>query len=156
MGEKSLAGPILIETTPGDLIDKITILEIKSERIGDAAKLRNIQRELASLADVRDRMVPMSEELAELTRELTAVNEALWRVEDELRLCERAGNFGPTFVQLARSVYRWNDQRAALKRRINELLGARFLEEKSYEAYDTGGLAPSCFKKGDADGRGDS
>jgi hypothetical protein len=76
-----------------------------------------------------------SAELAELTAKLTEVNEALWDIEDAIRVCERAGDFGPSFVELARSVYHRNDHRAAVKRKINELLGSKLIEEKSYAAY---------------------
>jgi hypothetical protein len=130
----STAEPILVEIAPGDLIDKITILEIKRERMTDAAKLRNVRAELAALTAARDCAVRSSEALAELTAELKAVNESLWQVEDDIRLCEKAADFGRRFVELARSVYAWNDRRAALKRRINELLGSRFREEKDYRA----------------------
>jgi hypothetical protein len=120
---------------PGELIDKITILEIKMERIRDTTKLANVRVELAELAAVHERCLPSSAELAGLTSALKAVNEELWQVEDELRECERAGDFGPRFIQLARSVYQNNDRRAALKRQINEQLGSRLIEEKSYAAY---------------------
>ena len=107
--------PITVEIAPGELIDKITILEIKSERITDAAKRHHVGTELALLVAARDRAVPGSAELARLATELKAVNEARWQVEDESRLCERDEDFGPRFVALARSVYRTNDRRAALK-----------------------------------------
>ena len=86
----------------------------------------------------RDRAVPGSAELARLATELKAVNEARWQIEDEIRLCERDEDFGPRFVALARSVYRTNDRRAALKRQINELLGSKLIEEKSYTSYEEG------------------
>ena len=124
--------PITVEIAPGELIDKITILEIKSERITDAAKAHHVGTELALLVAARDWTVPGSAELARLANELKAVNEALWQIEDEIRLCERDEDFGPRFVALARSVYRTNDRRAALKRQINELLGSKLIEEKSY------------------------
>ena len=120
---------------PGELIDKITILEIKKERIGDAAKLANVRTELDVLNRTRDGGLSPSGELEKLTAELRAVNETLWEVEDQIRECERAKDFGGRFVELARSVYRNNDRRAALKRRINELLGSRLVEEKSYAPY---------------------
>jgi hypothetical protein len=126
---------VRIPIAPGELIDKITILEIKTERIRDSAKLANVRTELAELAAVRERCLPSSAELARLTSALKAVNEALWQVEDELRECERARDFGPRFIQLARSVYQQNDRRAALKRQINEQLGSRLIEEKSYAVY---------------------
>jgi tetratricopeptide (TPR) repeat protein len=126
------AGPVLVEVAPGELIDKIAILQIKSERISNEAKRRNVRRELAVLAAARDRALPASEELTRLAGELKAVNEALWEVEDEVRRCEQAADFGPRFVELARSVYRHNDRRAALKRQVNDLLGSSLKEEKSY------------------------
>jgi hypothetical protein len=119
------------------LIDKITILEIKSARIEDLAKLANVHTELALLAATRDCCLLASDALAGLTTELRTVNEALWEVEDALRLCERDGDFGPRFVELARSVYRHNDRRASLKRRINDLLGSRLVEEKDYAAHSS-------------------
>ncbi len=123
---------MLIETSAGELIDKITILEIKSEWISDPDKLRNVRNELESLRAVRDRAIVPSERVLTLTAELRAVNEAIWKAEDELRLCERAGEFGSSFIELARSVYKNNDRRAALKRAINEHLRSRIIEEKSY------------------------
>ena len=130
--------PITVEIAPGELIDKITILEIKSERITDAAKRHHAGTKLAMLVAARDRAVPGSAELARLATELKAVNEARWQIEDEIRRCERDEDFGPRFVALARSVYRTNDRRAALKRQINELLGSKLIEEKSYTSYEEG------------------
>ena len=123
---------ISIEIGPGELIDKITILEIKAERLTDSAKLGHIRVELEALRAARERGVPPSPELAALTAELRAINEALWQIEDDLRLCERRQDFGPRFVELARSVYATNDRRAERKRRINELLGSELVEEKGY------------------------
>jgi hypothetical protein len=129
------AKPILVEIAPGELIDKITILEIKSERIADAGKLKNVRVELDVLAAARDGAMAASAELAELTAQLKQVNQALWEIEDAIRDCERGQDFGPKFIELARSVYHSNDRRAALKRQINELLGSKLIEEKSYAAY---------------------
>lgn len=126
---------ISVEIAPGELIDKITILEIKSERISDPEKLSNVRTELATLVACRDRTIPSSPELAERTTDLKQVNESLWQIEDDIRDCERRRDFGPKFVELARSVYKSNDRRAALKRQINELLGSRLIEEKSYTDY---------------------
>jgi tetratricopeptide (TPR) repeat protein len=125
-------GAIVVEIAPGELLDKITILHIKSERIRDATKLQNVRRELEMLEAARQRSLLPSEELAQLVAELKTVNEALWEVEDELRVSERHQDFGPRFVELARSVYRHNDRRAALKRRINERFGSGLVEEKQY------------------------
>jgi tetratricopeptide (TPR) repeat protein len=137
-GGGATAPAVTVEVSPGELLDKITILEIKSQRITDPAKLRNVASELRSLEAVRRRALPGSPELAGLAAELRAVNEALWQIEDDIRRCDRDGDFGPRFVELARSVYRTNDRRAALKRRVNELLRARVVEEKSYADYGAG------------------
>jgi hypothetical protein len=87
------------------------------------------------LVEARDRAMPGSAELVRLAAELKGVNEKLWRIEDDIRLCERDEDFGTRFIALARSVYRTNDRRAALKRQVNELLGSRLIEEKSYATY---------------------
>jgi tetratricopeptide (TPR) repeat protein len=129
-------GPVLVEVAPGELLDKLTILEIKAARIADADKLRHVREELRVLTAARDGALPASAELARLTAELKAVNEQLWDVEDELRRCEAGRSFGARFIELARSVYKMNDRRAALKRRVNELLGSHLVEEKSYAAYE--------------------
>jgi post-segregation antitoxin (ccd killing protein) len=126
---------ITVEIAPGELIDKITILEIKLARITDAAKLANVRTELETLARARDAAMVMSPELAADAAALKRANETLWEVEDHIRDCERAKDFGPRFVELARSVYITNDERARLKRRINERLGSRLVEEKSYASY---------------------
>jgi Flp pilus assembly protein TadD len=131
---------IAIEVSPGELIDRITILEIKAERLTRAESLAVVRSELAALRAARDRLIPPSPALDELARDLRAVNEGLWDVEDELRVLEKNADFGPAFVERARSVYRLNDRRAALKRRVNELLGSGLREEKGYVAYD--GAAP--------------
>ncbi len=130
------ARTLLVEVAPGELIDKITILEIKARRIADAAKLANVRAELEALTAARDRSLPRSAELDRLGEELRAVNEVLWDVEDQVRACEREQDFGERFVELARSVYHNNDRRAALKRQVNELLGSRLVEEKSYAPYE--------------------
>ncbi len=130
-----MSDTIQVEIAPGELIDKITILDIKMERIEDAAKRENVSIELNTLNAARDKSVPSSDALTDLTAQLKKVNEALWEIEDDIRDCERASDFGDTFVQLARSVYITNDKRAALKREINDLLGSRLVEEKSYADY---------------------
>ena len=121
-----------IEISPGELIDKITILQIKRDRIADAAKLENIRYELAMLEAARDSSGLPTDTLAALTAELRGVNEGIWQAEDDLRVSENSGEFGPRFIEMARSVYRLNDRRAAIKREINQLLGSRLIEEKSY------------------------
>lgn len=126
---------ITIPVSPGELIDKITILELKLENIAEADKLANVRREWESLTAVRDRTVPGTAELDRLTAELKAVNARLWAIEDDIRDCERRRDFGPAFVELARAVYVNNDERARLKRAVNDLLGSAIVEEKSYSAY---------------------
>jgi hypothetical protein len=126
---------VRVALSPGELIDKITILEIKAERIGDAAKLNNVRIELDLLRRILEAEIPPAEGLDALMDALREVNAALWKVEDDLRECERAGRFDARFVALARAVYRTNDRRAALKKQINTLLGAEIVEEKSYAAY---------------------
>ncbi len=126
---------ILIEVSPGELIDKLTILEIKLENISDLTKLTNIRREYDLLRTTSRAKIAETAELAALTADLKRANEQLWKLEDDIREHERAGNFGASFVALARSVYRTNDKRAALKRQVNDLLGSAIVEEKSYAKY---------------------
>lgn len=129
---------ILVPTAPGELVDKLTILRLKAERITDAAKLANVRREQAALQAIAEAHLPPSGRLADLWDRLYAVNARLWVIEDDIRDCERAGDFGPRFIDLARSVYRVNDERAAVKKAINLHLGSLIVEEKSYADY-TGG-----------------
>ena len=126
---------IRVEISVGELIDKITILEIKSQRIDDSNRRASITRELELLRHVRDDQIPGSPELEALAQELKATNEMMWDIEDHVRAHERSGDFGDEFVELARSVYYTNDRRAALKRSINELTGSKLVEEKSYPRY---------------------
>jgi Flp pilus assembly protein TadD len=130
--ETAPAAPLLAPVPPGQLIDRITILQIKAKRVTDAAKLRNVRAELGELCAVRDATLPRCDELDALERDLRTVNETLWRVEDDIRLCDAAGDFGPKFVELARTVYQENDRRAELKRKIDSFLGSCFVEEKQY------------------------
>ena len=129
------ANSIHVEIAPGELVDKITILEIKSERIDNKEKLANVGVELDTLVSARDAAIPASSELAEMAGRLKAINEKLWEIEDDIRDCERDKDFGSRFVELARAVYRTNDERAGVKREINELLGSHLVEEKSYSEY---------------------
>ena len=129
---------VAVSIAPGELLDKITILEIKAARISDPDKLRNVRAELAVLLEARERAIFERDELALLIGELRATNEALWDIEDEIRGCERDGEFGAEFVELARSVYKNNDRRAELKRNINMLLGSQTIEEKSYSTTGAG------------------
>ena len=119
----------------GEVIDKITVLEIKSEKLQDAGKLANVRKELGLLVAIRDQEFPRHQQLAELSAKLKAVNLALWQIEDDIRDCERDRDFGPKFIELARAVYVTNDERADLKRQINGVLGSDLVEEKSYAPY---------------------
>lgn len=126
---------IQVPVSTGELVDKVTILEIKSERIADPVKLANVRRELAGLSAILDPMLSGHADLAPLKSALRSINETLWQIEDDIRDCERAKDFGPKFVELARAVYRTNDRRAAAKRKVDELLGSEIVEEKSYRDY---------------------
>jgi hypothetical protein len=126
---------ISVPISPGELIDKLTILEIKSERMTDATKLANVRLELKLLTDVWEKSdyarVDIRAEWADLKR----INAALWDIEDEIRDEERGQRFGEQFIKLARAVYMTNDERAAVKRHINDKLGSKIKEEKSYADY---------------------
>ena len=126
---------LLIPVSAGELLDKLTILLIKKERIADTAKLENIIMELSQLQAVYNQSIKQSAELDALISELRLVNGALWDIEDKIRGREKGRDFGTVFIELARSVYKTNDRRAELKYQINELLGSELVEEKSYEAY---------------------
>jgi hypothetical protein len=130
--------PILAPVSAGELIDKITILRVKAQRINDPAKEANVQTELALLEATAARELQLSPELERLTGELTEINAALWDIEDGKRDCERRQDFGPDFVALARRVYMDNDRRAAVKRSINLLVGSEIVEEKSHKPYLAG------------------
>ena len=105
----------------------------------DPAKVKNVNVELAVLAKTREKSLPASEELPALEAQLKEVNEQLWDIEDEIRVCEREQDFGPRFIALARAVYHENDRRAALKNAVNLLLQSRIVEEKSYAPYSNTG-----------------
>ena len=126
---------VLVDIAPAELIDKITILAIKSERMDDEAKLANVRHELDILTANRDKVIQASPELDALTAKLKTVNEALWKIEDDIRECEAAKDYSQKFIDLARAVYVSNDERANLKREINLLLGSDIVEEKSYKPY---------------------
>ena len=126
---------IPVDIAPGELIDKLTILEIKLEKIKDERKLANIRSEYADLMRVFRSSIVETSRLTTLIAELKRINATLWEIEDDIRDQERAGTFGQAFVDLARSVYRTNDLRAATKREINELLNSAIIEEKSYSSY---------------------
>ena len=130
---QTLAPPPMVPVSWGELLDKITILEIKDARISDPAARANVQRELALLRDVAA-SVPSSPALAVLLDQLRRVNMALWDIEDDIRRKETASEFDDAFVALARSVYLTNDERSSLKRRVNALLGSALFEEKQHPA----------------------
>ena len=125
----------MIQNLPEELIDKITILEIKLEHIEDADKLANVKLDWETLSAARDVAIEPTEDLKRLSAELKQANERLWQIEDDIRDRERNKDFGDILVELARSVYKTNDKRARLKREINELLGSSLTEEKSYASY---------------------
>ena len=138
MTTKELNGStIRVDVAPGEVIDKITILEIKQQRIRDQDKQRNVTTELTVLNEAVRRNIDGSDQLQHIQAELRDVNGQLWDIEDEIRICERDKDFGPRFIELARAVYQTNDRRAALKRQINELLGSAIIEEKDYQDYSS-------------------
>ncbi len=126
---------ILIPISPGELLDKITILQIKSERIADPAKVANVRTELEMLDKVWRQAVDEDDEIAALTAELKSINEALWEIEDDIRDEERNRRFGERFIELARAVYVTNDERANAKKKVNLHLNSSIVEEKSYQDY---------------------
>jgi hypothetical protein len=126
---------IQVPVSYGELIDKITILEIKARRISDPAKLANVRNELDLLNATWANDAASQTDIRDERARLLAVNEALWDIEDRIRLKEKAQAFDAEFVELARSVYFRNDERAAVKREINLKLGSQLVEEKSYQDY---------------------
>jgi len=126
---------ILVPVSPGEVLDKITILEIKSERMNDAGKLANVKRELELLQAAWLQSVVEDETVRRIHAELKTINEALWEIEDDIRDKERAREFDQRFIDLARSVYVTNDQRANAKKELNVYLGSEIVEEKSYQDY---------------------
>ena len=126
---------ILVPISPGELLDKITILQIKTERISDPTKVANVKIELEALASIWNSSVSEDDTVRQLHKALKTVNEALWDIEDDIRDEERAKNFGEKFIELARSVYVTNDQRAEAKKKLNTHLGSTLVEEKSYQDY---------------------
>jgi tetratricopeptide (TPR) repeat protein len=127
--------PISVPLAPGELLDKISILEIKRQRIANSEKLQSICRELTELRKSEESSIASSVKLENLYADLSRINQRLWEIEDAIRACEARGDFGPRFVELARSVYHSNDERTAIKRQINDALGSEFTEEKLYQSY---------------------
>ena len=130
---------ILVPVSFGELLDKIAILQIKSERMNDPAKLANVRNELSALEKTWMAHPAASTDIVRLRADLKAVNERLWDIEDDIRIKEKAQAFDEGFIKLARSVYFQNDERARLKREINAALGSAYVEEKSYEDYGSAG-----------------
>lgn len=128
---------ILVPVSFGELLDKIAILQIKSERMGDPAKLANVRNELSALEKTWMAHPAAGGDIARLRADLKAVNERLWVIEDDIRIKEKAQAFDDEFIRLARSVYFENDTRARIKKDINLALGSAYVEEKSYEDYTT-------------------
>jgi len=126
---------IKVEVSFGEYLDKLTILQIKSERVHDEGKLKNIRHELSLLKTTWEKHPQSKVELSDELRQLKAVNEKLWDIEDKIRDKERHRNFDQGFIELARAVYFTNDERARIKRIINEKLGSELIEEKSYTDY---------------------
>jgi hypothetical protein len=126
---------IKVPLSPGELLDKITILKIKSARMRDAGKLANVRSELEALEQIWSASPYAAVDVASEVSALLAVNERLWTIEDDIRDKERAQSFDAEFVRLARAVYIENDERAAIKRRLNVKLGSTLIEEKSYAKY---------------------
>lgn len=126
---------MLVPVSPGEVMDKITILRIKAARMTDVGKLANVKRELELLEQTWSGSVYGTRDIAAETAALQAVNERLWVIEDDIRDKERAKTFDDGFIALARSVYIENDERAAIKKRINTMLGSAIVEEKSYASY---------------------
>lgn len=124
-----------VEISIGEFFDKITILEIKQERIKDAAKLENINKELDSLNSMLQQLPFSRADVASEVTELKTINEKLWEIEDDIREKESKKSFDKDFIELARAVYFTNDRRSEVKRSINLKLGSEFVEEKSYEEY---------------------
>jgi hypothetical protein len=136
LGESlTMSVEIKVPISPGELVDKITILEIKSARMTDPAKLANVRVELALLQDTWRTSAHASRDIASQWSALRTINEKLWDVEDLIRDKERARTFDQEFIDLARAVYVTNDERAAVKRDINTRLGSKIVEEKSYAKY---------------------
>ena len=124
---------ILAEISAGELLDKITILEIKKEKIKDGQKLMDISKELSSLTKTSDEKIPDKSEINNLIINLKQINLKLWDIEENKRLAEKNQKFDEKFIKLSREVYKTNDERAKIKLKINEILGSNIKEVKSYE-----------------------
>ena len=128
---------VLSEISPGELLDKISILEIKLEKIKDKNSQEKIKIEYKILKKIQNSSIEMSNKIKDLYRSVSNVNIKLWDIEDKLRICEQNKDFGKNFIELARGVYFNNDKRAKLKNEINEILKSNIREIKQYENYET-------------------
>lgn len=126
---------IKVPVSPGEVLDKITILEIKSERIEDEQKLANVRVELQLLSETWAEHIDEDDTIRALHAQLKEINETLWDIEDDIRDKERAKEFDERFIELARAVYFTNDRRSAVKKQLNLHLGSQIIEEKSYQDY---------------------
>ena len=126
---------ILTEISAGELLDKISILEIKLDKIKDKGSLLEINKEFTSLSETKNSNISITKDLENLTKQLKETNMKLWSIEDEKRMCEKNKDFGKKFIELARSVYLNNDKRAKIKSEINKLLGSNIKEIKKYINY---------------------
>tara|TARA_B110000037_G_scaffold203118_1_gene245898 strand:+ start:217 stop:612 length:396 start_codon:yes stop_codon:yes gene_type:complete len=129
---KNKMDKILAEISAGELIDKITILEIKKERINDIDKIKNVEKELISLNDTLKKSIPNYSSIKTLAVKLKSINIKLWDIEDGKRLAEKKNDFGEHFIQLARDVYKENDERSKVKSQINKILNSNVQEVKSH------------------------
>jgi hypothetical protein len=125
--------PIYVETAPGELIDKITVLEIKNERITDPARLKNVRTELDILRETKDKHLKGSPELQELAKKLKEANQKIWDLSDRIRELGEAGNFGKEFAEISWNIHLANDERATIKKQVNIMQDSRIIEEKSYK-----------------------
>ena len=126
---------LLVPVSPSELLDKMTILEIKSERINDTKKVMNVRHELELLSKVWSDFVTEDKVITNLRQQLKTINEKLWEIEDDIRNEEQQNRFGKEFIELARAVYITNDKRAQIKKDVNLYLGSEIFEEKSYKDY---------------------
>jgi prefoldin subunit 5 len=127
---------IKVPVSPGEVLDKITILEIKSERMSDPDKVHNVKAELSLLQETWNENIRDTREIQSLHAQLKEINEALWEIEDDIRDKERAKEFDERFIELARAVYVTNDKRSRVKKELNLHLGSEIIEEKSYQDYE--------------------
>ena len=126
---------ILSEISPGELLDKISILEIKLEKVRDQEGQKEIKKEYSILKEVQNSNIKITDELKKLFDELKSVNSALWDIEDKIRICEKNKDYGEVFIKLARGVYLSNDKRSKIKSKINTILGSNIKEVKEYVNY---------------------